>query len=329
MRVSVGVSFAATVLLLGTAACSSSDTDSAPAADASGAFPAEVTDKFGTVTVEGAPERLVTAGYNDQDFALALGVTPVATRGFTGYDYTTRPWAQQQLNGATIPEVGSDTLDLEGVAAAEPDLIMATYAYLEEPEYQQLGQIATTVGDIPGSDGSETPSWRDQLTAYGTALGKTAEAETVRDEVDATFVDATTQNPSFAGRTAAVALYLDGTFYILDSGDPRNRFFTDLGFATPETTGTVSPERYDLLDQQTLVLLGVTPEDVAGDPLLQSLNVVKEDRTVYVGEFGTTVPAALGFASPLSLPYAVDALVPVLARASDDDPATRVGTVEG
>ncbi|MBY6541316.1 ABC transporter substrate-binding protein [Rhodococcus sp. BP-349] len=328
MRVSVGVSVAATVLLLGTAACSSSDTDSAPT-ESNGAFPAQITDKFGTVTVDAAPERLVTAGYNDQDFALSLGVTPVATRGFSGYDYATRPWAQDQLAGNTITEVGSDTLDVEGVAAAEPDLIMATYAYLEEPEYQQLGRIATTVGDIAGSDGSETPSWRDQLAAYGTALGKTAEADTVRTEVNAKFSDATAQNPSFEGRTAAVALYLDGTFYILDSGDPRNRFFTDLGFTTPETTGLVSAERYDLLDQQTLVLLGVTPEDVAGNALLQSLNVVKDDRTVYVGEFGTPVPAALGFASPLSLPYAVDALVPVLARASDDDPATRVGTVEG
>ena len=62
-------------------------------------------------------------------------------------------------------------------------------------------------------------------------LGKTAEADTVRTEVDAKFSDATAQNPSFEGRTAAVALYLDGTFYILDSGDPRNRFFTDLGFS--------------------------------------------------------------------------------------------------
>lgn len=329
MRHTVALSAAAAVLLLGTAACSSGD-DGAPAGGSSdGAFPAQITDKFGTVTVESAPERVVTAGYNDQDFALALGVTPVATRGFTGYEYRTRPWAQEQLAGTDIPEVGSDTLDLEGVAAASPDLIMATYAYLEPSQYEQLGGIATTVGDIPGADGEETPGWRDQLAAYGTALGRAAEADTVRESVEESFATATAENPSFAGRTAAVALYLDGTFYILEAGDPRNRFFTDLGFVTPETTGTVSAERYDLLNQDTLVLLGVDREDVANDALLQSLPVVREDRTVYTGEFGTDVPAALGFASPLSLPYAVDALVPPLARATDDDPATVVGTVEG
>ncbi len=35
----------------------------------------------------------------------------------------------------------------------------------------------------------------------------------------------------------------------------------------------------------------------------------------------------LGFASPLSLPYLIDATVPALAAASDDDPATSVPTV--
>ncbi|MGB3770592.1 MAG: ABC transporter substrate-binding protein [Rhodococcus sp. (in: high G+C Gram-positive bacteria)] len=314
-------------LLFGTAACGSSDTG--PAADPTGAFPAEVTDAFGTVTIDAAPERLVTAGYNDQDFALSLGVTPVATRGFTGYDYAQRPWAQAQLAGEAIPDVGTDTLDLEAISSAEPDLIMATYAYLDAPEYQQLGQVATTVGDIPGPDGSTIPTWRDQLSAYGTALGKTREADALRAELDAEFADATTRNPSFEGRTAAVVLLLSGTFYILDGGDPRSRFFTDLGFTMPAVTGLVAPDRYDLLDQQTLVLIGITPEQLAGNARLSDLSAVREDRTVYAGDFGTPVPAALGFSSPLSLPFALDALVPALARASDDDPETIVGAVGG
>lgn len=325
MRVPVGVALVAAVALLGSTSCSSEQESTA--SDSTGSYPVSIDDTFGSVTVERAPERLVTAGYNDQDFALALGVTPVATRGFSGYDYAERPWATEQLAGTTIPEVGSEELDLEAVAGAEPDLIMATYSYMDEPEYRQLGQLATTVGPLPGADGAETPSWRDQLSAYGSALDKTSEAEQVRSEVDAAFADATAANPSFEGRTAAVALYLSGTFYILDAGDPRNRFFTDLGFTTPEVTGLVADERYDLLDQQTLVLLGITPEAVAANPLLQSLDVVREDRTVYLGDFGTQVPAALGFASPLSLPYAVDAVVPALARATDDDPATPVGTL--
>lgn len=48
---------------------------------------------------------------------------------------------------------------------------------------------------------------------------------------------------------------------------------------------------------------------------------------VYLGDFGTAVPAAAGFASPLSLSYLLDATVPALAAASDDDPATVVPTV--
>lgn len=330
MRSTAGISVAAALVVLGSVACSSAATDGADApTDASGAFPAEVTDSFGTVTIDSAPQRVVTAGFNDQDFALALGVTPVATRAFTGFDYQARPWAQDQLAGNTIEEIGAEQLDLEAIAAADPDLVMATYAYLEPEQYEQLSALAPTVGDLEPADGAEAASWREQLAAYGTALGRTAEAEQVRDDVDARFDEARTENPQIEGRTAAVVLLLDGSFYILDAGDPRNRFFTDLGFETPATTGTVSPERYDLLDQDNLIVLGATPEDLANDALFQNLDVVTEDRTVYLGEFGTDVPSAVGFASPLSMPFAIDAVTPALARATDDDPATVVGTIDG
>jgi iron complex transport system substrate-binding protein len=39
------------------------------------------------------------------------------------------------------------------------------------------------------------------------------------------------------------------------------------------------------------------------------------------------VAAALGFGSPLSLPYLLDTVVPALAAAADGDPATAVPTL--
>jgi iron complex transport system substrate-binding protein len=45
---------------------------------------------------------------------------------------------------------------------------------------------------------------------------------------------------------------------------------------------------------------------------------------VYLGRFDSVATAALGFGSPLSLPYLLDLLVPSLAQAADGDPATRV-----
>ena len=63
------------------------------------------------------------------------------------------------------------------------------------------------------------------------------------------------------------------------------------------------------------------------DTLLSGLDVVREDRTVLLGSYSGGVSAALGFGSPLSLPYLLDQLVPALAAAADGDPGTAVQQV--
>ena len=66
----------------------------------------KVNDRFGTATI----------GFNEADFALALGVRPVAVRQFLGsFDYKTRPWAPDQ--GA--PELVSSRLIRELEVARE------------------------------------------------------------------------------------------------------------------------------------------------------------------------------------------------------------------
>lgn len=306
-------------------ACSSADTgNSASEGSDADAFPVTIDHKYGSTTIESRPRRVVTAGFNGLDFVLALGDTPVATRAFSGYDYRQRPWADDYPTN--IPEVGEMELDFEKIAQANPDLILGTYAVMKEQNYETLSELAPTVGDLSDGNGGAAP-WDVQLETIGRALGKSAEAQRVSDSVNADFSEAKQANPQFAGRTVAVAMLLDDGFYILEQGDPRNRYFNDLGFASPTQTGEVSAERLDLLDQENLVVLGATEEDLATNPLFSQLDVVREDRTVYLGDFGTDVPAALGFASPLSLPYLLEATVPALAAATDDDPATTVPAV--
>ncbi|WP_420751016.1 ABC transporter substrate-binding protein [Rhodococcus sp. O3] len=307
-------------------ACGSDDDSTTSVAEGDGAFPVTVEHAYGSTTIAAAPGRVVTIGFNDLDFVLALGSTPVATREFTGYDYRQRPWADRYPEAAQLPEVGGMELDFEKLAEAAPDLLVGTYSLLEEDDYETVSSIAPTVGELRGSGGGPA-SWEDQLTTIGRSLGKSNEAQQLLESVRADFADATAANPQFAGRTAAVAMVLDGGFYILEADDPRNRFFTDLGFVTPAEVGAVGPERLDLLDQQNLIVLGATKEQLTADPLFAALDVVKNDRTVYLGEFGTDAPAALGFASPLSLPYLLDVTVPALAAATDEDPATVVPAI--
>jgi iron complex transport system substrate-binding protein len=65
-----------------------------------------------------------------------------------------------------------------------------------------------------------------------------------------------------------------------------------------------------------------TPEDVASLPLLRRLDVVREGRVVYL-DATADLANALGFSSPLSLPFALEHGVPRLAAALDGDPATK------
>jgi iron complex transport system substrate-binding protein len=313
-----------TITLVGVAtlaACSSADNADNASAGSDGSFPVTVDHKFGSTTIEARPERIVTVGFNDLDFVLALGETPVGTRAFTGYDYRQRPWAQGYATD--IQEVGGMELDFEKIAQANPDLLVGTYSVLEESDYKSLSELAPTVADLPG----DNPTWEDQLETIGTAIGKQEKAAEVRDSVRAEFEAAIAANPQFAGRTAAVAMKMADGFYIFEQQDPRGAFFTELGFVSPTQTGSITAERYDLLNQQNLIVVGATKDDLLADPLFAQLPVVKEDRTVYLGEFGTDVPAALGFSSPLSQPYLLDATLPALTAATDDDPATVVPAV--
>ncbi|MCI2237979.1 iron-siderophore ABC transporter substrate-binding protein [Paenibacillus sp. TRM 82003] len=316
-------------VLAATAACGDGDEGgdaaAAPATGSAdtGAFPATVEHAFGSTTIEEEPQRVVTVGFNDQDFVLALGVTPVGVRENLGYDASTRPWAQDLLPAEPLPLVGSTELSVEAIAALSPDLVVGTYAFLTEGLYQQLSGVAPTVGDLEMSpEGGSTATWQEQLAATGTALGKSEEAEALTAEVEGKIAAARDAHPEFAERTISVVLVLDSGYYALDSSDPRGRFFTDLGFTASGTTGEVSAEQVSLLDTDVLVVLGATREEFAANPLAAALPVVTENRTVYVGDFAGDFAGALGFASPLSLPYAVELAVPQLAAASDGDPAT-------
>ncbi len=64
-------------------------------------FPLTMQHKSGDTTIPSRPERVVTASFNDADFALALGVVPVGVAGFIG-SFPTVPepavgtlWSQQ------------------------------------------------------------------------------------------------------------------------------------------------------------------------------------------------------------------------------------------
>ncbi|MCW2583684.1 MAG: hypothetical protein JWQ53_2474 [Klenkia sp.] len=319
---------AAVATALTLAACSSDDggdTAEAPGGSTASdsAFPVTIEHTFGETTIESEPERVVTIGFNEQDFVLALGVTPVGVREYLSYDATTRPWAIDLLPDEPIPTVGAEELDLEAIAALDPDVILGVYSFMDESTYDLLSAIAPTVAESADHELGATP-WQEQTRMDGAALGKSEEADALVADVEAAFEEARAEHPEFEGQVLALDFWFDGAHGALPDDDLRMQFFTQLGFLAPQTTGTLSAESLDALDNDVLVAAGTDQDTLLAEPLFAALPVVSEDRTVYVGGFDRQFPAALGFTSPLSLPYALDLIVPPLVAAADGDPATPV-----
>src|SRR5690606_12229789 len=63
-------------------------------------FPPTIAHAFGSTTIDGVPQRIAVAGLIEHDTLLALGIKPVAIRGwFTDYPNATGPWAQHLWEG--------------------------------------------------------------------------------------------------------------------------------------------------------------------------------------------------------------------------------------
>jgi iron complex transport system substrate-binding protein len=337
MRIArLGASFLVVLAAIAGAACGDDDdaatpTD-APATSAAAttepsadAFPASVEHALGTTVVEDEPQRVVTVGVTEQDFVMALGVTPIGVTEWYGEQpFATWPWAQDELGDAE-PTVlfNTDGLDFEGIAALKPDLIIGTNAGLDEEAYGKLTAIAPTVAHPKDAPLYFSP-WDDQFRLIGTALGKDAQTTAIIDDIDAQFAAARQAHPEFAGK---MAIFLqnaihDGSAIAYQKGLSTD-FLTDLGFDIPSELDAFATEgqAYIPLEQLSIldagdVLLWATeaPTDrtaLEQQPLYNALAAVKDGRLVFTD--GVTA-GAIYFTSPLSLPFVLEQLVPALAE---------------
>ena len=336
---------ASVVLAFALAACGEDD-DADPAGSTSteveeGALPVDIEHKYGSTTVEEAPERIVVVGLKEQDDLLALGIVPVATTQWLddtpGSIY---PWAEQDFGDAETPESlnQDDGVQFERVAAAQPDLIIGLYAGLSQADYDKLSQIAPTIAQ-PGDVPDYGIGWQDEMLTVGKAVGRPAAARKIVDDVEAQFEQVADEHPEFRGKEAIFATPYEGT-YVYGSADPRSRLLTDLGFELPSdidaVVGTkdfganISAERTEFVDTDALVWLTNVMEDkqaILDNQLYTSLPVHEEGRDIYVGDAADKAYGySISFVTALSIPYTLDRLVPQLAAAVDGERSTKVPT---
>lgn len=289
------------------------------------AFPVTIEHQYGSTTITEAPQRVVSIGYTEQDFLLAVGVTPVAVRYWYGDEAdTVRPWAQEFVEGdaPVVLNMPYGNLNYEAILELQPDLISAVTSGITEDEYKLLSEIAPTITQTSDYINFGVP-WQDVMLMVGAAVGKSAEAEAVVSNVETLFADAREAHPQFEGKTVAVSYFSQGTYGFYTDQDSRGRFFTELGFVVPEELveiagesfyANVSAEQVLLLDQDLIAVLNLQfveggREALEAEPLFSQLSAVKEGRVLYLDEDSEN---ALGYSSPLSLSYALDAVLPQL-----------------
>lgn len=294
------------------------------AQDEDNLFPVTIEHQYGTTTITEAPQRIVSIGYTEQDVLLALGVTPIAIRYWYGEEDAIMPWAEDSVVGEKplVLQMDYGALNYELILELQPDLISAVTSGITQEEYDLLSQIAPTITQTDEYINFGMP-WQDVTLMIGAALGKSAEAEALVADTEALFADARQQNPQFEGKTIAAAYYYDDIFGYYTSQDSRARFFTELGFVVPDDLvefagelfyANISIERIDLLDQDLIAIVNLQfieggSEALEAEPLFGSLTAVQEGRVLYMDEVSEN---ALGFYSPLSIPYALEEVLPLL-----------------
>lgn len=301
-----------------------------------GQFPITINHAFGETTIDKKPERIVTLSWGNQDTPLALGVAPVGVSA-ANYGLMTdnklHLWTDEAFGklGETSPNVFNDETgwDYEAIAAAKPDVIIASYSGFTEEEYNLLSQIAPVV---PYIETAWKTDWRQQTIINATAMGMKSEGEALVEETNELITQKLESYPELKGKNAGyfwISQEDMSTFYAYLPNDPRASYLNDLGLATPDSilslatssedfSVTVSRENTDLLnDVDIMVVYGDEGllEAMQADPLMSQIPAVKNGSVVLIDS--TTALAAATTPSILSIPYAIDDYLQLLSEAAN------------
>ncbi|MBB4683341.1 ABC transporter substrate-binding protein [Amycolatopsis jiangsuensis] len=316
----------AAVLLL--SACSSgSDTPesggSPNTASNSSAYPVTVPTKFGDVTVEKKPERVVALGWGDAETALELGVQPVGASDWLQFGGTgVGPWdAGKYQNPPEI--IQTQDPSYEKIAALRPDLILDVRGSGDQRRHDLLAKIAPTVG-IPAGAENYLTSTEQETTTIAAALGVKKQGEELLAQVDKAFSAAAEAHPGWKGKSVTVATRTSEGWGAYTEGDVRLGFLQKLGFQQspaiaklkPNSGGfsaSISGEQLGLLDADLLVAfpIFIDRKQIADEPQWKLIPAVKDGRSVVIdGELSNAFSAG----TPGAQRYALEKLVPLMEK---------------
>lgn len=318
-------------LLVGCGSTASSPDEGAAASKTAAGYPMTLESPYGETTLAAKPERVAVVSSVDLDIALALGIVPVISPQYG--DTPLDPWETDALAELGTKQFDSydstDGVDFEAIAAAKPDVILATSGWTLDADYERLSKIAPIVS-YAGKDGLSSMTWADRTEAAAAALDRKPQAKEIIDGVAEDFATAAKEHPEFAGKSFTYAvIHPEQITYISYKGSDVS-FFTKLGFTLPpraaefsETNASVGRENLDRLDADVL-LVGypfgkeglISQADLEKDPLFRKLPAVASG---HYAEIDDAFASPLAYPSPLTERWLLERLVPVLAKAVAGD----------
>ena len=314
----------AIAIALGVAACGGGDeptsgADASAGDDAAGSV--TIDHLYGSTTLAGVPERIVSLDSQWTDVLVALdappaaaALDPVATEGRF-------PWQDDMPDSVEPIPVDDNAIPYEAVAAARPDLIVITYFAPDQEAYDRLSEIAPT---IPLLGDEQVDPWQDIATAAGQILHDEDGAAALIDDATEAAAAVRAELPGLEGKTYALANYVpgDAIYVVADPDDGASRFFAELGLQIdPDLleiadgeAGRValSLEQIDQLDADLLLMLtnGAETSEITG---YDSLPAVQSGAVALLDVEDVT---GLNTPSPLSVPYALERIRPALEAAA-------------
>lgn len=295
------------------AACSSGGEDDSSTADEE-FNPVTFTSPWGDSTLEARPERIAAVGYKDTDIVASMGETPVIVPENTVRQETWTLDALSKDPAVTFEYTENGMPPMEELAAAEPDLIIASQLDLKDV-YDQLSDIAPVIAAETQDD--VAGNWQQTLINLGEALGEEERADEVVQQTDDAVASVRKKHPEFAGKTVSLIQYfgLDEMRLLNPAGGDAAALFSDMGFdEDPETTELQGVQLGELQDSAVFRSIPAVRD---GHSLVITNNAFTEgnepsfeaDGKHYEGNLAW----AVAYPGPLSTQWAVETLAPLLA----------------
>lgn len=287
------------VLSLLAAACGDDDSAADLSASDDSADARQLEDATGPVELPAEYERPIPTDGVFAAYMLSLGVEPVALASDVKRQMSTiAEHLPSDLDLDSLPEIGLQyEINIEALAAARPDLIIASDWEAEESE-DAYRRIAPTFFTPWGSNGE----WRERFRLVGEALNRTDEARRVSDAFDdfvttlpSTVTDQTVAFVRAESLTDIRADILASSFagsVAREAGIPLLDLSGQVDIDEDSSWVDLSEENLVLLSEADVIVIAdlsfydpaIEPTDtvLSGSPLWNTLPAVEAGRVVMV-----------------------------------------------